>query len=50
MPTGRPAANKAEAKVVPLPSPATKQPGLITSFINMVDIAEVVNSSNEKKK
>jgi hypothetical protein len=30
---------------VPLPEPAPKNPGLITSFMNMVDIAEAIKQA-----
>jgi hypothetical protein len=53
VPVSRPSTVKREAKVVPLPPPvpaAKKEPGLITSFINMVDIAEAISQADNKKK
>jgi hypothetical protein len=52
VPVSRPRATKHEAKVVPLPTPeepVKKQPGLITQFINMVDIAEALSEAEKKK-
>jgi hypothetical protein len=40
---------KAAPKVLPLPVPAPKEPGLITSFINMVDLAEALKTEQEKQ-
>jgi hypothetical protein len=53
VPVSRPRAAKPEAKVValpPPPQPVKKEPGLITSFINMVDIAEALNQPEKKKE
>jgi hypothetical protein len=52
VPVGKPRATKHDAKVVPLPAPTAekKQPGLITSFINMVDIAEALNPPVKKNE
>jgi hypothetical protein len=33
-----------------LPVPPPKEPGLITSFINMVDIAEALEAAEESKR
>ena len=53
VPVSRPRANKPDAKVLPLSAPeppVKKEPGLITSFINMVDIAEALSQAEKKKQ
>jgi hypothetical protein len=53
VPVSRPSASKREAKVFALPAPPEaekKQPGLITQFINMVDIAEAISEAEKKKE
>jgi hypothetical protein len=53
VPASRPSANKRDAKVFALPAPPEpekKKPGLITQFINMVDIAEAISEAEKKKQ
>ena len=54
VPVARPRAQRQGPAVVslktPPPSPAPKPPGLITQFINMVDIAEALSEADKKKE
>ena len=38
------------AKALPLPVPAEREPGIITSFMNMVDLAEALKAEELKRK
>jgi hypothetical protein len=37
-------------KPLPLPVPAEREPGIITSFMNMVDLAEALEAEDLKKR
>jgi hypothetical protein len=41
--------DKVEGAKLPLPKPAPREPGLITSFINLVDIAESIKQQSKPK-